>query len=416
MELTDLTLYIISIVLMIVFILYILIANNIETKKKKAEEKKKESEIHILSNIYEKYFDNEKLCTIVLNYLAAGHISRLWYILEYALCITHTYFESCIKPSAELFAVQLEQYDCSNLDKLDINKDIELVLRSRLIIREKNMYESILDNYNNEKTEISEFEDLFDTLVNQKVIKINDINDKESYYLHLMAFYIFAYLGTRILYIKRVNDIIESTNTDKNLSDTEIIEHLYNNGIDEDDIVLVLQLKDEDEPTVNKENLLNTHTLLIDDKEYLNKIKSVINDINEKRKIEKLSNFNSSAKKYRIEDVDIMSGAQFEHFISELFEAMGYNTYITPPSGDQGVDVIAKKGAAKIAIQAKCYSSTVGNHAIMEAVAGAKYYNANKVMVVTNNFFTKSAQDLAKSNNVTLWNRTELVNKIKELF
>lgn len=51
----------------------------------------------------------------------------------------------------------------------------------------------------------------------------------------------------------------------------------------------------------------------------------------------------------------------------------------------------------------------------MEAVAGAKYYNATKTMVVTNNCFTKSARELAQVNNVVLWDRTVLKEKINEI-
>ena len=51
----------------------------------------------------------------------------------------------------------------------------------------------------------------------------------------------------------------------------------------------------------------------------------------------------------------------------------------------------------------------------MEAVAGAKYYNATKTMVVTNNGFTKSARDLAQANNVVLWDRAILKEKMNEI-
>ena len=119
---------------------------------------------------------------------------------------------------------------------------------------------------------------------------------------------------------------------------------------------------------------------------------------------------------FSIEDVDLMSGYEFEEFIAELFKKMGYKTSVTKSSGDQGIDVIAEKTDVKFAIQAKCYSKPVSNHAIMEAVAGKKFYNADKVMVITNSTFTSAAKTLAKSNCVILWDRHELINKINELF
>lgn len=120
--------------------------------------------------------------------------------------------------------------------------------------------------------------------------------------------------------------------------------------------------------------------------------------------------------KPKIDDVDMMTGAEFENFVCTLYKKMGYNAYVTQTSGDQGLDVIAEKNGKRIGIQAKCYASTVGNSAIQEAVAGKSYYNCDRVVVVTNSSFTKSAISLANANNVVLWNRDILKEKINELF
>ena len=121
-------------------------------------------------------------------------------------------------------------------------------------------------------------------------------------------------------------------------------------------------------------------------------------------------------KEIDIDDVDLMSGQEFEVFISLIFSKMGYCTKVTKASGDQGIDVIAEKNGKKIGIQAKCYSRQVSNSAIQEVVAGIKYYNLDKAIVVTNNYFSKSAQELAQSNNVVLWDRSILKEKINEIF
>ena len=110
----------------------------------------------------------------------------------------------------------------------------------------------------------------------------------------------------------------------------------------------------------------------------------------------------------------MMSGKEFEEFICKMFKSMGYISEVTKQSGDQGLDVIAEKNGVKIGIQAKCYSNTVGNSAIQEAVAGKNYYGCQKVIVVTNNNFTAAAIELAECNDVILWNREILKEKIKE--
>lgn len=118
---------------------------------------------------------------------------------------------------------------------------------------------------------------------------------------------------------------------------------------------------------------------------------------------------------YTIDDVDMMNGNEFEHFVCELYEKMGYKAEVTKQSCDQGLDVIAEKNGIRIGIQAKCYSNTVGNSAIQEAVAGKEFYKCDKVAVVTNNTYTSSAIELARVNEVILWNRDMLKAKIKEL-
>lgn len=117
-----------------------------------------------------------------------------------------------------------------------------------------------------------------------------------------------------------------------------------------------------------------------------------------------------------IDDVDLMTGQEFENFIAELFSKSGYETEVTKATGDQGIDVIVSKNGVRIGIQVKCYSGTVGNKAIQEAVAGKNYYHLDKAMVITNNFFTDSAQQLARANSIVLWDRNTLKEKIENAF
>lgn len=124
----------------------------------------------------------------------------------------------------------------------------------------------------------------------------------------------------------------------------------------------------------------------------------------------------SSGEHISIDDVDRMDGAQFEQYVAELFEKMGYKTEVTKHSNDQGIDVLAKNEIVTIGIQAKCYSGAVGNAAVQEAIAGKTLYKADKVMVVTNNKFTPAAKELAKAANVELWDRRKLMEKIAQYY
>lgn len=113
-----------------------------------------------------------------------------------------------------------------------------------------------------------------------------------------------------------------------------------------------------------------------------------------------------------IEDIDFLAGYDFERLLKKVYEKMGYNVIHTPLAGDQGADLIIEKFGEKIVIQAKRESSKISNKAVQEAAAAKKYYNAQKGMVITNNYFTKSAEDLAKANGIILINRDALKNLI----
>lgn len=106
---------------------------------------------------------------------------------------------------------------------------------------------------------------------------------------------------------------------------------------------------------------------------------------------------------------DTMEGHDFEYYCADLLKNNGfYNVSVTQGSGDQGIDVLAEKGGVKYGIQCKCYSKDIGNKAVQEAFAGKTFYHCHVAVVLTNRFFTKSAQELAAVNQVLLWDRNQL--------
>lgn len=109
--------------------------------------------------------------------------------------------------------------------------------------------------------------------------------------------------------------------------------------------------------------------------------------------------------------IDKLSGEEFEDYLFNLFKNLGYEVESTPASNDYGADLIITKSNEKIVVQAKRYSSPVGISAVQEVIGAKNYYNANKCLVVTNNYFTPNAIELAKCNNVELWDRDILIQK-----
>ena len=112
--------------------------------------------------------------------------------------------------------------------------------------------------------------------------------------------------------------------------------------------------------------------------------------------------------------IDRMCGHDFESFMKDVYSILGYKVEETKKSGDQGIDLIIKKHFKKIGVQLKRYSKPVGNSAVQEAVAGKKFYKLDKVCVLTNTSFTKSAIALAKANKVELIDREDLKILLKK--
>jgi restriction system protein len=106
--------------------------------------------------------------------------------------------------------------------------------------------------------------------------------------------------------------------------------------------------------------------------------------------------------------LDRMTPSEFEKHCAERLQNFGWTARVTGASGDQGVDVIAEKASTRVVLQCKLYSKSVANKAVQEAAAGRSHYGARFAVVVSNNSYTPSADQLAKTNDVLLLHYTQL--------
>lgn len=108
--------------------------------------------------------------------------------------------------------------------------------------------------------------------------------------------------------------------------------------------------------------------------------------------------------------IDRMSGTEFEEFVAAQLRSGGYSVAPTASTGDYGVDLIAKKDGARMAVQCKRLAKAVGVAAVQQVVAGALHHGCNRTVVVTNQSFTKAARQLARTHQCRLVGRTQLQN------
>lgn len=112
---------------------------------------------------------------------------------------------------------------------------------------------------------------------------------------------------------------------------------------------------------------------------------------------------------------EIETGEDYERFVREICVSAGFECGMTPKTGDQGADLIVRKGRINIAIQCKYYSRPVGNSAVQEVIAGQKFYNCDYACVVSNQDYTDSAKELARSADVELLSHETLIPYLKRL-
>jgi len=114
-------------------------------------------------------------------------------------------------------------------------------------------------------------------------------------------------------------------------------------------------------------------------------------------------------------DIDLMEGHDFEYFCADLLRKKGFQEVeVTKGSGDYGIDILAQKDGVTYGIQCKCYTTPVGVKAVQEAYAGRDYYDCMVGVVLTNQYFTTPAVEVAKKLKIMLWDRGYLESMMDE--
>jgi hypothetical protein len=101
-------------------------------------------------------------------------------------------------------------------------------------------------------------------------------------------------------------------------------------------------------------------------------------------------------------------GRDFERRVAERLGVLGWDVSLTRGSGDGGVDVICRCGAAVLVVQCKDWANPVGFSAVQEIHTARDLQKASLAAVVSANSFTQAARDAAPRLNVLLLTLHEL--------
>lgn len=210
---------------------------------------------------------------------------------------------------------------------------------------------------------------------------------------------------------KELNDEVEKLNQE--LIEKENIKLRYSSEIDD-----LIQKKEELEKIIRelikKENAQRIETE--------NSIKKLVKEEKiqiEKNKlqIKKLRETENFFIESYMDAIDSLSGLDFENFMCEILNKIGFEAVVTKASGDNGADIIAKDNFKKYAIQCKRYTGRVGFDAVKEVHAAKDIYNCDLGVILTNaDDFTKEAIENSRKLNIKLWNRDKIKNMLAKAY
>lgn len=124
-------------------------------------------------------------------------------------------------------------------------------------------------------------------------------------------------------------------------------------------------------------------------------------------------NISESVKANSIEEIDKMTGVQFEIFLIKIYKSLGYNVTKTEKL-DDGLDLIIEKGRESIGIQVKRYDGKVEKF-VVDATHAAKSrrnyerFNLKSVMIITCGELTLPAYSAAKELGVIVKDRQDVI-------
>lgn len=104
-----------------------------------------------------------------------------------------------------------------------------------------------------------------------------------------------------------------------------------------------------------------------------------------------------------------LSGVQFEKELADLYRQRNYKVEFTPISGDDGIDLILKKGDKTVIVQCKRFKKPAGPATVRELYGAFAASNANEAVLACTGGFTTGVYDFAEGKPIRLIGMPELI-------
>ena len=104
-----------------------------------------------------------------------------------------------------------------------------------------------------------------------------------------------------------------------------------------------------------------------------------------------------------------LSGVEFERELAALFQRRGYRVQSTPSSGDQGIDLVARKNGKTTIVQCKRYKSPVGPAIARELYGSLIASRADRAILACTGGFTRGVKEFVKDKPITLIDAWDII-------
>ncbi len=120
----------------------------------------------------------------------------------------------------------------------------------------------------------------------------------------------------------------------------------------------------------------------------------------------------------RLRKLQRMDPVEFENYVGGLFRRLGYRVEGTRASGDEGVDLVLRRGRRTAVVQVKRYQGSVGQPVIRDLYGAMMHAGASEAYLVTTGSITRAARRWAADKPIHLidghrlieWSRTNRLN------
>jgi restriction system protein len=111
----------------------------------------------------------------------------------------------------------------------------------------------------------------------------------------------------------------------------------------------------------------------------------------------------------RLSQLQQMDPIAFERFVGQHFTKMGYKVENTRASGDEGIDLILRRGRRMAVVQCKRYGGTVGQPVVRDLYGVMVHTGADEAYLVTTGTVSRAAVDWANGKPIHLVDGHRLV-------